>query len=96
MISAQTRELGASVPLTHRAYTGHFVTRALESGKTPVVHVQVRKKGETLCGIVLAIPDYSDNGEFFQVQTQLGVIWVESRNVRLCSGDGRCSCEVSA
>lgn len=36
---------------------------------------------------------FTNSGEFFQVQSQLfGLVWVESRNVRLCSGLG-CTCE---
>ena len=31
--------------------------------------------------------------EWFQVETMLGEGWFDGRNTRLCSGDGRCSCE---
>lgn len=98
MISAQVREAWAGVaPLTHAAFAGHSVTRALESGKTPVVHVQIRKQGVTACGVVADLGEYSESGDWFKVQTDLfGLVWVESRQVRLCSGDGRCVCEAAS
>lgn len=98
MISAQnSREGATSGPLTHRAYTGHFVTRALEMRSTPVVHVQIRRQGVTLCATVAEIVEQfgSDSKEWFKVDCQLGRVWVESKNVRLCSGDGRCTCEAA-
>lgn len=98
MISAQnTTERVQLGPLTHRAYTGHFVSQALETGRTPVVHVQIRRQGVTLCATVAEMVEQfgPDQREWFKVDCQLGRVWVESRNVRLCSGDGRCTCEAS-
>ncbi|MDT8997767.1 hypothetical protein RQP53_00595 [Paucibacter sp. APW11] len=60
------------------------------------MHVQIRRKGVTLCGTVAEMVeqfDQSARGEWFKVDCDLGRVWVESRNVRLCSGDGRCTCE---
>jgi hypothetical protein len=96
MISAHnTTERVQPGPLTHRAYTGHYVSQALETGRTPVVHVQIRRRGVVLCGTVAEMVDLFDQSgrEWFKVDCQLGRVWVESRNVRLCSGDGRCTCE---
>jgi hypothetical protein len=62
----------------------------------PVVHVQVKRRGEVHCGHVVELADTVDSREWFKVQTQLGLVWAESKNVRLCSGDGRCTCEASA
>lgn len=96
MISAQNSREGVQRgPLTHRAYTAHAVTAALDTGRTPVVHVQIRRRGEVLCGTVAEMVELFDQTgrEWFKVDCQLGRVWVESRNVRLCSGDGRCICE---
>lgn len=47
-----------------------------------------------LCGQVL---DLADNGvELFKVATPIGEVWAQGRNVRMCSGDGRCTCEAPA
>lgn len=96
MINAQNQQHGAhGGPLTHRAYTGHFVTQALDTGRTPVVHVQIRRKGVTLCGTVAEMVERfdEDRREWFKVDCALGRVWAESKNVRLCSGDGKCTCE---
>jgi hypothetical protein len=59
--------------------------------------VQVRKHYPggplVLCGTVAELVTTSDGRELFKVATQLGPLWAEGRNVRLCSGDGRCTCE---
>lgn len=91
-------------PLTHRAYTAFSVCKALQTGRTPLVHVQLRRKGVTLCGQVAEMVENFDQvgqanragQEWFKVDCALGRVWVESRNLRLCSGDGRCSCEVAS
>ena len=77
------------LPLTH--------TALLSAGRTggPAPWVQVRKNHHegpyVMCGRVLELS--GGRGEWFKVETALGVAWYESRNVRLCSGDGRCTCE---
>ena len=105
MISAaNTGSLDREGPLTHRAYTAFSVCKALQLGSAPVVHVQLRRKGVTLCGQVAEMVENFDQvdqakrggQEWFKVDCALGRVWVESRNLRLCSGDGRCSCEVPA
>lgn len=99
MISAHANDtLPVSGPLTHRAYTAHVVTAALQRAVVPIVHVQLRRKGAVLCGTVAEmVEDFNESGqEWFKVDCPLGRVWVESKNLRLCSGDGRCSCEAGA
>lgn len=81
-------------PFSHRQYTGHVVTKGLLLGQVPIVHVQIKRKGTTHCGTVAQIVELfnSDGREWFKVDCDLGRVWVEHRNVRLCSGDGYCSC----
>lgn len=57
--------------------------------------VQVRRHHTdgpvVLCGQVVAT---MERGEvLFGVATAIGEVWATGRNVRLCSGDGRCTCE---
>lgn len=77
------------LPLTHRAYI------AASSPGQAAPRVQVRKYHRegpcVLCGQVRELHD--SGGQWFKVDTDIGPLWVESRNVRLCSGDGRCTCE---
>jgi len=77
------------LPLTHCAYIA-----ASKSGE-PAPRVQVRKyhpEGPyVLCAEVIQLLDY--NGERFKLNTPIGPLYADGRNVRLCSGDGRCTCE---
>jgi hypothetical protein len=82
--------------LSHMAYSLACARLSLETGRAVALHVQVRKRGEVLCGQVLECFEFAAAGEWFKVQTDLGPLAVESRNVRLCSGDGRCRCEGQA
>ena len=61
MISAaNTGSLDREGPLTHRAYTAFSVCKALQLGSAPVVHVQLRRKGVTLCGQVAEMVENFD------------------------------------
>lgn len=83
--------------LSHFAYSVACARVGLEQRRVARLHVQVKKQGAVLCGQVAECCEYSHAGEWFKVDTaELGRISVESRNVRLCSGDGRCVCEASA
>lgn len=84
-----------STPLSHRAYCTHVSDVSRQTLTVPVTHVQVRHRGVVLCGQVQRLAEFSHSGEWYSVDTQIGPVWVESRNVRLCSGDGRCHCEVT-
>lgn len=84
-------------PLTHRAYLDACAAQAA-AGRPPLrPWVQVRKRlGGTpavLCGRVVELDAGTSDGEWFKVETDVDPLWIESRNVRLCSGDGRCTCE---
>lgn len=83
-------------PLTHRAYTAAICQRYL-AGQAEPLRVQIRKQGITSCGcIAKMLETFTNSGEFYQVESQVfGLVWVESRNVRLCSGLG-CTCEGQA
>ena len=67
-----------------------------ESVRGPLpIRVQFRKRGEVLCGLVLAaVPGKSGSTvDFFQLESDVGVNWHAHYNVRACSGlDGRCTC----
>jgi len=94
MISPQVESaLKGEGPLTHRAYTAAACRRFL-AGQVEPVRVQIRKQGTVSCGCIAKMHEtFTNSGEFFQVDTQLfGLVWVESRNIRLCSGLG-CTCE---
>ncbi|CAN5343977.1 hypothetical protein BH11PSE9_BH11PSE9_21060 [soil metagenome] len=87
-----------SRPLTHMAYLNACPTGAQRRDSRQRPWVQLRKsygrERLVLCGQVLKLD--AERGEWFRVETNDGPLWVESRNVRLCSGDGRCSCEQCA
>lgn len=61
----------------------------------PLPRVQVRKNFRegpiVLCAEVLEVHD--NDGQWFRVETQIGALWVEGRNVRMCSGHGLCTCD---
>lgn len=81
---------------THREYSTYCSRVSLTARRVPVVWVQVRRRRAVLCGRVVGLGEFAERGEWFKVETDIGQFWAESRHVRLCSGDGRCACEVSA
>lgn len=87
-------------PLTHLGCVQACNQLAIAGYRGVLPWVQVRKRvgggPVVLCGQVIEIDAGSDNGEWFKVGTALGPLWIESRSVRLCSGDGRCTCEAEA
>lgn len=86
-----------SEPLTHQRYLR--ACGALIAAGRPDLRpwVQIRKRfngrPEVLCGQVVELNAEDDAGQWMKVRTDIGYVRVESRNVRLCSGDGRCTCE---
>ena len=77
------------MPLTHSAYIAACNT---------VKHrpfVQVRKRFREgpvmLCGQVLELD--GSGLDLFKVGTEFGTLWASGKNLRMCSGDGRCICE---
>jgi len=82
--------LAEGLPLTHQAYMA-----ACSAGiARPFVQVRkrFRNRPETLCGRVADIA--CGDRDWFKVDTTTGSVWAEARNVRMCSGDGRCTCEL--
>lgn len=88
-----------SCPLTHAGYLGACVALsrvvpgcALRDA-SPRVQVRIRSRGESvvLCGQVVELN--AGDEEWFRVETDIGPVWAQPRNLRLCSGDGRCTCE---
>lgn len=81
--------------LSHADYCAACSRIALATREVAKLRVQVRIKGGVICGQVEQLGEWAEAGEWFRVATPVGSRWVESRNVRLCSGDGRCTCEVA-
>lgn len=87
-----------SRPLTQRAFLAAARQTAAQHGKAARPWVQVRrhhKEGPyVLCG---QVAELSSNGaEWFKVDTCAGPLWADGPNVRLCSGDGHCTCAPAA
>jgi hypothetical protein len=82
---------------THRAVLSLGPKRPDGTPQPGATWVQVRKlyPGGPLvsCGTVAELTTAADGRELFKVTTPHGTVWAEGRNVRLCSGDGRCTCE---
>lgn len=78
-------------PLTHRAYS--IACSQMAARGTP--RVQVLRHRAVLCARVLECSHFHQR-EWFKVDTDIGQFWADARHVRLCSGDGRCTCEGSA
>lgn len=84
-------------PLTHRDCL--TAGRNAPSGGTgtgrPWVQVRRHHPGGAyvLCGQVTALRD--DGAELFKVDTSTGPVWAQGRSLRMCSGDGRCTCEAN-
>jgi len=98
MLNTQTDSGRAqSRALTHQGYLTACRKRPNGTPQPGATWVQVRKRypGGPLvsCGTVAELVHTDDGRELFKVTTQHGDVCVEGRNVRLCSGDGRCTCE---
>lgn len=86
-------EVGAT--LTHFSYSLHCSRIALERQEVARVFVQFRRAGGVCCGQVKKCREV-DGREFFLIASEeQGDVWRPCNQTRLCSGDGRCSCEVS-
>jgi hypothetical protein len=87
--------LAEGLPLTHQNYMTACREQAVRNPCDPQPCVQVRRwcrSGPvTLCGRVTAL--HVSDPECFVVDTDIGEVYATGRNVRLCSGDGRCTCE---
>lgn len=85
-----------SHPLTHRACIAAGPQEAAGDANAGQPWVQVRRQHQTgpyvLCGHVIELA--GDSVEWLKVETCIGPLWAQGRNLRVCSGDGRCTCEV--
>lgn len=81
--------------LTFEAYSAHMLDVWKRTNLVRPVHVQVRKRGIVLCGRVVEASPGNVGSDWFKVDSYLGQLWFVGDNVRMCSGDGRCSCEVA-
>lgn len=97
-------QLLGDLPFSHRAWL-HCVTafrRARLVGKgfqaiaLPTVRVQVRRRGETLCGRIVEPFEAPNGAELYRVDlADLGTATVQARNCRACPPDS-CWCRRSA
>ena len=82
-------------PLTHRACLTASPRSAQGAACKGSTWVQVRRHHRegpyVLCGQLLEL--HSGESEWFKVETMDGAVWADGKNVRMCSGDGRCTCE---
>jgi hypothetical protein len=83
-------------PLTHREciLAGH--SNCADHPGSRKLHVQLRRRDRngdySLCGTLVLLQ--VGNKEWFKVDTEVDTFWAEGRDLRLCSGDGRCTCEL--
>lgn len=82
-------------PLSYSGFLDFFLGR-VERGNASPVHVQFRKRGEVFCGTVLEAAPGQGDTDWIRVDSSVHRGWVPHKNVRLCSGDGRCRCEADA
>jgi hypothetical protein len=81
--------------LSHLSYSLHCSRVALERREVAVVWVQARRQGVPVCGRVIGCEE-TERGEFFKLETDRGPLWASAKSTRMCSGDGRCTCEGAA
>ena len=95
MVQAATE---SGQPLTLAGYISAALRLRGQADDWVPVHVQVRKQGVTSCATVLdALEGIDGGGSFFWVESDhFGRVWCNGGQVRLCSGDGRCTCEAAA
>ena len=87
-----------AVPLTHRQCITAGSQQAAGGANSAPPWVQVQRyhpKGcYVLCGQVVELRE--NGAEWFKVDTCMGPVWADGAHLRLCSGDGRCTCEGSS
>jgi hypothetical protein len=92
---ARARALQPGDVLSHLTYSLHCWRVAVERREVAVVWVQVRRQGGLVCGRVIGCEE-TERGEFFKLETERGPLWASATSTRMCSGDGRCTCEGAA
>jgi hypothetical protein len=99
MLTTETGNTVATMgrPLTHRDCMARMPQAAGRAGSAgPWVQVRRFNAGGAfvLCGQVVELNNDSDTGaEWFRVNTCAGPLWAQGKALRMCSGDGRCTCE---
>lgn len=82
-------------PLTHRDCFAAGRQAPAGGANAGRPWVQVRRyhpEGAfVLCGQVIELSE--DGAEWFKVATIAGQVWARGQSLRMCSGDGRCTCE---
>jgi len=81
--------------LTYRDWLRQRLDRDMR-GDAGYVRVQFMRRGLKGCGVVVEAELGDQAQDWFQIQENYtGVCsWLPGSKVRLCSGDGRCACEV--
>jgi hypothetical protein len=86
-----------AVPAIQPGYSHLDYWHAVTAAPQADVFVQVRKKGVTLCGLVVEPVEFRDRSQWFKVQTEVGTEWRPASQVHPCSGaPGRCLCAEDA
>ena len=92
-INAGKQHAVTSLPLTHRDCLAAMPQHAGRAQRA-APWVQLRKYHPegvvVLCGQVVELRN--DGAEWFKVDTRAGPMWAQGKNLRMCSGDGRCTC----
>lgn len=82
--------------LTYREWVGFVLGRDM-LGESIQAFVQFQRRGIKACGVVVDGAPADGSSDWFQIRSlDGGLCWLPQANVRLCSGDGRCSCEALA
>lgn len=97
MLTDKTGNTGATMgrAVTHRDVLAG-TQQAAGHTSTSGPRVQLRRYhpdgAMVLCGQVVELRE--DGTEWFKVDTSAGPFWALGKNLRMCSGDGRCTCEL--
>lgn len=75
-----------------RPLTFADVARHVSRNPSPCF-VQVRIRDAVLCARVVEVGSPNSKTDFFRVHCAFGERWVSAWNARMCSGDGRCTCD---
>lgn len=82
-------------PLTHRECIASSDPSTKGRASIAGPRVQARRYHRdgpyVLCGQVVALN--AGDRELFKIETEIDTFWADGRGLRMCSGDGRCTCE---
>ena len=95
LIAPTTTGQHLPVPLTHLQCMTASAKLAADGAIDTRPRVQVQRHHSEgpyrLCAQVVAL--LTGGAELFKVDTAIDTFWANGQNLRLCSGDGRCTCE---